>query len=170
MSQTIKLPRVTQLAASIALVVGGATLATAAHAVAPAAGTNISNIASASYTDASGASKTVTSNEVKTTVLQVSSFTLVDDRTANANPNGQVSLSHTLTNTGNGTDSYTLALSQLTGDDFDLNNIRILIDANKDGVPDNNTPITSVSLAPGESVGLIILSSVPISQTNGQTA
>ena len=94
MSQYIKLPRITQLAASIALVAGGSAFVTAAHAAAPAAGTQISNIAAATYTDANGTSKSATSNEVKTTVLQVASFTLVDDRTANANPGNNVSLSH----------------------------------------------------------------------------
>ena len=161
--------QLTQLAASIALVAGSAAFVSSAHAAAPTAGTNISNIASASYTDSNGASKTVTSNEVKTTVLQVSSFTLVDDRTATANPNGQVSLSHTLTNTGNGSDSYRLTITQLTTDDFNLNNIRIYIDRNKDGVPDDNNDLVgqTVSLAPNESVGLIVVSTVPSTQTNG---
>ena len=39
MSQYIKLPRLTKLAASIALVAGGSAFVTAAHAAAPAAGT-----------------------------------------------------------------------------------------------------------------------------------
>lgn len=171
MSQYIKLPRLTKLAASIALVAGGSAFVTAAQAAAPAAGTQISNIAAATYTDANGTSKSVTSNEVKTTVLQVSSFTLVDDRTTTANPNGQVTLSHTLTNTGNGTDTYTIAVANITsGDDFDLSNLRIYIDANQDGVADNNTPITSVTLNAGESVGLVVVSTVPVSATSGQSA
>lgn len=167
-NQTQRL-KFTQLAASIALVAGGAAFVPAAYAVAPAAGTNISNIASASYIDSNNSPKTVTSNEVKTTVLQVSSFTLVDDRTANANPNGQVSLSHTLTNTGNGSDSYKLEIEQLASDNFNLDNIRIYIDKNKDGQPDDNIDLTgqTVSLASGESVGLIIVSAVPATQTAG---
>ncbi|MFC3901503.1 conserved repeat domain-containing protein [Acinetobacter marinus] len=164
MSQ-IKLPRLTQLAASIAIVAGGSAFVTAAQAAAPAAGTNISNIASATYTDATGTNKQVTSNEVKTTVLQVSSFTLVDDRTTTANPNGQVTLSHTLTNTGNGTDSYTLTLENLDEGTFDLNNLRVYIDANQDGVADNNTPVTTVTLNAGESVGLVVVSTVPVNAT-----
>ena len=75
MSQYIKLPLLTQQAASIALVAGGSAFVTATHAAAPAAGTQISKIAAATYTDANGTSKSVTSNEVKTTVLQVASFT-----------------------------------------------------------------------------------------------
>ncbi|MBW4018344.1 DUF11 domain-containing protein [Moraxella osloensis] len=164
------LPRLNQLAASIALVAGGAALMPTAQAAAPTAGSNISNIATASYTDGNGASKTVTSNEVKTIVLQVSSFTLVADRNATINPNGTATLSHTLTNTGNGTDTFTLNVSQLGGDDFDLNNVHIYLDSNQDGLPDNNTEITSVTLTANQSVGIIVVSTVPVTQTDGQKA
>ena len=164
------LPRLNQLAASIALVAGGVALMPTAQAAAPTAGSNISNIATASYTDGNGASKTVTSNEVKTIVLQVSSFTLVADRNATINPNGTATLSHTLTNTGNGTDTFTLNVSQLGGDDFDLNNVHIYLDSNQDGLPDNNTEITSVTLTANQSVGIIVVSTVPVTQTDGQKA
>ena len=164
------LPRLNQLAASIALAAGGAALMPTAQAAAPTAGSNISNIATASYTDGNGASKTVTSNEVKTIVLQVSSFTLVADRNATINPNGTATLSHTLTNTGNGTDTFTLNVSQLGGDDFDLNNVHIYLDSNQDGVPDNNTDITSVTLTANQSVGIIVVSTVPVTQTDGKKA
>ena len=164
------LPRLNQLAASIALVAGGVALMPTAQAAAPTAGSNISNIATASYTDGNGASKTVTSNEVKTIVLQVSSFTLVADRNATINPNGTATLSHTLTNTGNGTDTFTLSVSQLTNDNFDLNNVHIYLDSNQDGVPDNNNDITTVTLTANQSVGIIVVSTVPVTQTDGQKA
>lgn len=115
--------QLTQLAASIALVAGSAAFVSSAHAAAPAAGTNISNVASASYTDSTGAKQNVTSNIVTTTVLQVGSFTLVADQTVTANKNTLVSLSHTLTNTGNGTDTFTLAADNVangSGDDWDF--------------------------------------------------
>ena len=164
------LPRLNQLAASIALAAGGVALMPTAQAAAPTAGSNISNIATASYTDGNGASKTVTSNEVKTIVLQVSSFTLVADRNATINPNGTATLSHTLTNTGNGTDTFTLSVSQLTNDNFDLNNVHIYLDSNQDGVPDNNNDITTVTLTANQSVGIIVVSTVPVTQTDGQKA
>nr|WP_313014002.1 hypothetical protein [Moraxella sp. CTOTU48841] len=164
------LPRLNQLAASIALAAGGAALMPTAQAAAPTAGSDISNIATASYTDGNGASKTVTSNEIKTTVLQVSSFTLVADRNATINPNGTATLSHTLTNTGNGTDTFTLNVSQLGGDNFDLTNVHIYLDSNQDGVPDNNTDLSTVTLNAGQSVGIIVVSTVPVTQTDGQKA
>jgi uncharacterized repeat protein (TIGR01451 family) len=158
-NQTQRL-KFTQLATSIALVAGGAFVP-AAFAAAPTAGTNISNIASASYTDSTGNSKTVTSNVVTTTVLQVASFTLVSDQTKMANANGQVSLSHTLTNTGNGSDTFNVGVvnndtRDSTTDNFDFSGLNVYLDANKDGIPDSQTPVTSVTLAAGESVNLIV--------------
>jgi len=180
-------PRLSQLASAVAVVLGGITLLPAAHAAAPAAGVSISNIAVANYTDATGAPQTVNSNEVRTTVLQVASFTLVADRTATVNPNGQVALSHTLTNTGNGTDSFIIDLDNLAGDTTNLNNIAVYIDANGDGVADNNVNLievlaadatannpakaaTPVSVPAGQSVNLIVVGNAPIDATNGQAA
>lgn len=165
-------PRLSQLASAVAVVLGGITLLPAAHAAAPAAGASISNIAVANYTDATGAPKTVNSNEVRTTVLQVASFTLVADRTALATPNSTVNLSHTLTNTGNGTDTFTIALANIanTIDDIDLSGLEVYIDANGDGVPDNTTNVTSVTLAPGESVNLIVVGTTPVTAQSGNQA
>ena len=168
------LPRLNQLAASIALVAGGAALMPTAQAAAPTAGSNISNIATASYTDGNGAPKTVTSNEVKTTVLQVGAFTLEQNGTATVTPNGTATISHTLSNNGNGTDSYTISLTQAQApdDNFDLTNVHVYLDANKDGVPDNTTDLIgqTVSLNAGQSVGLVVVSTSPIAATAGQTA
>lgn len=168
MSKHITLPRLNQLAASIAVVVGGLALVPAAHAAAPAAGTNISNIASASYTDGAGRSQTVTSNEVKTTVIQVASFTLEADRSTTANPNGQVSLVHTLTNTGNGSDTFTINTANVNaGDDFNFASIKVYADKNGDGVPDNTNDLSgqTVALNAGESINLVVVTTTPSTAT-----
>ena len=115
--------QLTQLAASIALVAGSAAFISSAHAAAPAAGTSISNVASATYTDSTGASKSVNSNIVTTTVSPVGSITLVANRTATANPNALVSLSHTLTNNGNSSDTITLSVANASGDDYDFSGL-----------------------------------------------
>ncbi|CAB1220242.1 NEW3 domain-containing protein [Acinetobacter bouvetii] len=171
MSNPTQRLKFTQLAASIALVAGGAAFASAANAAAPAKGTNISNVASASYTDNTGESKKVNSNIVTTTVLQVASFTLVSDQTKTANANGQVSLSHTLTNTGNGSDTFNVAVvnddtRDSTTDGYDFSGLKVYLDANKDGIPDSQTPVTSVTLATGESVNLIVQATTASSNLN----
>jgi hypothetical protein len=63
----------------------------AAHAAPPPAGTSISNQASATYSDASGVTRTVTSNVVQTTVQQVASLTLVANGAQTATPGSVVS-------------------------------------------------------------------------------
>jgi uncharacterized repeat protein (TIGR01451 family) len=160
------------LVSAIAVVLGGMGLVSAAHAAAPAAGVNISNIASATYTDASGKPQSVNSNEVKTTVLQVASFTLVADRSTTSNPNGQVSLSHTLTNTGNNTDSFTIAIANVnTGDDFNFAAPKVYLDANNDGTADNTTDLngTTITLPAGGVAGLIVVATTPTTAVNDTT-
>ena len=182
MSKHIALPRLTQLAASIAVAVGGLAFVPAANAAAPAAGTNISNIATASYTDSFGATKTSTSNEVKTTVVQIASFTLTADQRTTANPNGLVNtLVHTLTNTGNGDDTFRIDLANVANgtnytiggvqdtDAYDFSNIKVYLDANGDGVADNLVDIkgTDISVAKGASVGLVVVVTTAGTASNG---
>lgn len=170
MSKHIALPRLNQLAASIAVVVGGLALVPAAHAAAPKAGATFSNIATATYVDNTGTSRNTTSNEVTTTVLQVASFTLTANNDTTANPNAQVSLPHTLTNTGNGNDTFKIDLINLGGDDYDFSGIAVYLDANKDGVPDNTTNLngTTISVNAGQSVGLLVVGTTLNTATNNQ--
>src|SRR3989442_15193156 len=97
-------------------------LATFAYAVAPPANTQIGNQATATYTDASNTQRTATSNLVVTIVQQVASFTITTDGQSKfAAPGGQVVFPHTITNTGNGADTFTLSVSNNAGgDNFDL--------------------------------------------------
>jgi len=110
---------------------------------APPAGTPIGNQASATYLDASNTARTATSNLVTTIVQQVASFTLTADGARTAAPGGQAVFPHVLTNTGNGSDDFPLALANQPGDDFDLTGLAIYADANGDGVPDNFTALAS---------------------------
>lgn len=84
-----------------------------AIAAAPPAGTPIANQASATYSDSSGTTRTVTSNTVTTVVQQVGSLTLVTPQAKNAVAGSTVTYAHTLTNTGNGTDTFALSSSNL---------------------------------------------------------
>src|SRR3954447_22879893 len=111
--------------------IGLAVVASAVYAVAPPANTSIGNQASATYTDASNTQRTATSNTVVTIVQQVASFTLTTDgQTKPAAPGGQVVFPHALTNTGNGTDSFTLSAANNAGGNFNLSNLALYADAN----------------------------------------
>ena len=141
------------------------------YAAAPPANTSIGNQASATYTDAGNTQRTATSNTVVTIVQQISSFTLTTDgQSKPAAPGGQVVFPHTLTNTGNGTDSFTISVASATGN-FNLTNVVLYADGNGDGVPDNSTPITSTGpMAAGTIFKFVAVGIVPAGQTAAQTA
>ncbi len=146
---------------------------TSAYA-APAAGTVIGNQATATYNDAGGAPRTATSNLVTTTVSQVKSFTLTANGARTAAPGQTVYYPHTITNTGNGNDTY--GLSGPSSTNFAAaaaphGALAYYIDANGDGVPDNATPITtSGPIAAGGTFRFVVAGTVPGGAASGNTA
>ncbi len=147
-------------------------LSAIAYAVAPPANTQIGNSATATYTDATNTSRTTTSNTVVTVVQQVSSFALTADQSKFAAPGGQVYYPHTIVNTGNGTDTFTIgATNNAAGDNFDLTNLALFADANGDGLPDNATPITTTGpVIGGATYKFVAVGIVPGSALTTQTA
>lgn len=138
-----------------------------AHA-APPVGTVIGNQATATYNDAGGAPRTATSNLVQTTVSQVKSFTLDAPGFRTASPGQPVYYPHTITNTGNGTDTYTLN-APTTGGAFAHTGLVYYIDADNNGVPDNFTPITTTGpLAMGGVFRFVVAGTVPGTATAPQ--
>src|SRR5262249_20691320 len=93
------------------LLVTAALLGPGSMSAQTAAGTAIGNQASATYTDSSSVSRTATSNVVTTIVQQVASLTLTANGAKTASPGSPVLYPHTLVNTGNGSDSFTLELA-----------------------------------------------------------
>ena len=137
-----------------------------AHAAPPPAGTSIGNQASATYTDASGASRSVTSNVVQTIVQQVASLTLTTPGAQTSTPGTAVYYPHTLTNTGNGTDTFALTAVNASG--FSMTGVQIFAD-NGSGQP-TGSPITSSGpLAAGAVFKFIVVATVPTTATSGQT-
>src|ERR1051325_8024399 len=105
----------------IVLILATAVLMLPSHAVAQtAAGTAIGNQASATYTDSSSVSRTATSNVVTTVVQQVASLQLTANGAKTASPGSPVFYPHTLVNTGNGSDSFTLSLAPAQSGAFTL--------------------------------------------------
>lgn len=156
----------------LALVTLVGWLGTPGHSAPTPAGTPIGNQATATYTDGTGVTREVTSNPVVTFVQQVASLSLTADGTTFVAPGGQAVYPHTLTNTGNGTDSFAFSVANLGGsDDFDLTGLVLYADADGNGQPDNFTPITTTGpLAAGGVFRFVAVGSVPGSQANGDTA
>src|SRR5436853_2559693 len=154
------------LTVAVLLVPTGATAQTAA-------GTSIGNQASATYTDSSSVSRTATSNVVTTIVQQVASLQLTANGAQTASPGGPVFYPHTLVNTGNGSDSFTLSLAPAQSGAFTLTGTHIYLDANGDGIPDNFTDLTgtNVTVASGaaNAFKFVITGTVPAGATAGQT-
>jgi trimeric autotransporter adhesin len=138
----------------------------AAHAAPPPAGTSISNQASATYTDGSNVVRTVTSNVVQTTVLQVASLTLTANGAQNANPGSVTYYPHTLTNTGNGTDTFNLTTANAGG--FTMSNVQIFLD-NGSGQPTGPALTSTGLLAAGAAFKFIVVDTLPATATTGQT-
>jgi trimeric autotransporter adhesin len=138
----------------------------AAHAAPPPAGTSISNQASASYTDGSNVVRTVTSNVVQTTVLQVASLTLTANGAQNANPGSVTYYPHTLTNTGNGSDTFNLATTNAGG--FTMSTVQIFAD-NGSGQPTGPALTSSGLLPAGAAFKFIVVDTLPATATAGQT-
>jgi len=161
----------TACAGILALSSLGLALSWSAAVAAPPAGTPIGNQASATYVDASSTSYTVTSNSVTTIVQQVASFTLTANGVRTAAPGGQAVFPHVLTNTGNGTDAFSLTPANLGGDNFDLTGLAIYADADGNGVPDNFTALaTTGPVAPGAQFQFVLMGSVPGVQVAGDIA
>ena len=141
-------------------------------AKAPAAGTIIKNQATATYKDSAGIQQTATSNLVETVIQQVGAFELVQDGQSRFGIAGQqTTFPHVLTNTGNGEDSFVLSVANLGADNFDFTDITIYADQNQDGIADNLTPITNTgTLAADEAFYFVVKATVPLAQTDTQTA
>src|SRR6202790_5121418 len=138
-----------------------------------AAGTSIGNQGAANYTDRSSVSRFATSTLVTTIVEQVASLTLTANGAKTASPGSPVFYPHTLTNSGNGSDSFTLTLAPAQSGAYTLTGTHIYLDANGDGIPDNFTDLTetSVTVAPGaaNAFKFVITGTVPPGATPGQT-
>ena len=165
---TSKVWRLNAIAGAMAVAIGG--FSASAFAAAPAANSLIGNTATATYTDASAINRTATSNTVQTVVQQVRAFDLVANETRYVAPGGQVTFPHTLTNTGNGSDTISLSVANNTGDNFDLTGFVIYADADGNGIPDNATPVTSVTLAAGGVYKFVVVANAPVTAANAQQA
>ncbi|MDQ2823204.1 MAG: hypothetical protein M3Y65_22950 [Pseudomonadota bacterium] len=144
-----------------------AAYGTQAHA-ATAAGTTITNQASATYVDSTSTARSATSNTVITTVQQVAAISLSAAAAKNAAPGAQVVYATSITNNGNGADIF--ALSTSNSGAYSMTGVVFYADANGDGIADNATPVTTTgSLAPGAVFRVVAVATLPANATNGST-
>ena len=97
------------------------------------AGTDIKNKATVTYEDVNGNSYSAQSNEAVVSVAEVYAGTLENDGNKSGAPGETVYFSHTLKNTGNATDTFTLDGLNGAGT---AGSYSVFIDANGNGQPD----------------------------------
>ena len=135
------------------------------------AGTVIRNQATARYLDTDGRQVTVTSNLVETVIEQVAGLELNQDQSLLGLPGALIRLSHRIRNSGNGDDAYSLQVSNVAGDNFDLSSLAFYADQNQDGVPDSYTAISNTPvIAAGAEFYIIVAGVIPTGVAAGQGA
>lgn len=151
-------------------------LAGAAHAAGTPAGTDITNVAHATYDTPNGPPETVDSNVVTIKVDELLDVSVAwrepaDVVTSPAAVNQIVS--YTVTNGGNGQEAFTLGTVQAGGGDFDPTVTSIVLDTNGNGSYDPGVDTVYVAgsndpdLAPDQSAVVFVLSTIPAGAADG---
>lgn len=143
------------------------------------AGTNIENIATASYDTGSGTID-IQSNTAVILVDELLDVTVAstDAGDVPTTPGATNSvLTYRVTNNGNGPEAFRLTPNVAnSGDDFDPALAQVVIDTNNNGVYDPGVDTIYVAgtndplLAPDQSITIFVLTNIAATQTNGQRA
>lgn len=168
-----------QVAAICGIAVLAFSVSGTAHAAGTLAGTEIENIATASY-DVGGTVVDIQSNPVTFIVDELLDVTVIstdpgDVTTTNGAQN--VVSTFRITNTGNGPEAFRLTPNVANaGDDFDPTLVQLVLDTNGNGVYDpgvdtiytagTNDPV----LQPDQGITVFILTNIPTTQDNGDRA
>ncbi len=150
-----------------------------AYAAGTVAGTDIQNIASATFDTASGP-VTIDSNTVSIKVDELLDVTVVrtdpGDVLTSPGKAGNVQ-SFRITNTGNGNEAFSFTVNTTNGgDDFDPTLQQIVIDSNDNGVYDPGVDAVYVAgsndpvIAPDQSKAVFVITSTPTGLPNGARA
>lgn len=150
-----------------------------AFAAGTVAGTDIQNVASATFDTASGP-VTVNSNTVSIKVDELLDVTVVTtdpgDIATNPGKTGNVQ-SFRVTNTGNGNEAFALTANTANGgDDFDSTLQQIVIDSNDNGLYDAGVDTVYVAgsndpvISPDQSKVIFVITTTPMSVANGARA
>lgn len=165
---------------ALALVVALGAWAPLAHAAGTAAGTDITNVAEATYKDPDGNDRVARSNPSVVRVDELLDATVALNDAGNvtvASPQSNAVLSFTLTNTGNGPEAFRLSFdATLGGDQFDPTNVRLFLDSDGNGLFDPLVDTAYVAsandplLAADQSVTVFLVGDIPAAIANNSLA
>ena len=163
------LNRVTAVIASVGPGVSGNLTfqVTINSGLAPGANAATANTATYTYNDGSGNIGPVNTNTVQFTINQTGGVTLAGATVASAPQGGTVVFSNSLTNTGNGSDSFDITVGTATfpaGTTFVLyqrDGVTPMVDTNGNGTPDTGP------VAAGASYAVVLKATLPAGTTGG---
>ncbi len=168
----------TRIIFAIGAMFASGALASAAEAAGTLAGTNINNVATATFDLPGGGTGSVTSNTVSLTVDELLDVSVasIDPGDVPSTPGATAArLAFRITNAGNGNEKFTLsAIDTAGGDDFNPSVTLLVLDSNGNNaydagvdtvyVPGSNDP----DLAPDGAVTIFVISSIPAGAGDGQ--
>lgn len=143
------------------------------------AGTDIQNIATATF-DTAGVPVTITSNTASIKVDELLDTVVVEttpgDVITSAGKTGNIQ-SFRVTNTGNGDEAFALIVNTANGgDDFDPTLQQIIIDSNDNGAYDAGVDVVYAAglndpvIAPDQSKTVFVMTTTPLGATDGNRA
>ncbi|MBI9073832.1 MAG: hypothetical protein JEZ02_00375 [Desulfatibacillum sp.] len=144
----------------------------------PDAGTKIVNQGTVFFTDENGEDRQTTTNLVTLTIRQVYAASLEGDRSAYASPDGEAVMFHTLTNEGNGQDTYCVTVAEAAGDSGNFERLQVVWDENQNGAVDSGEEVLHLSGQAGYGIltlerdataSLIVVGKVPFGALDTQT-
>ncbi|MGV0960379.1 MAG: hypothetical protein ACOYB1_11130 [Limnohabitans sp.] len=161
--------------ANAGLLVVGLLCGLSLHAASPQAGTRISVQAKASYVPNGFTQvETAVSNTVIAEILPVEALVLSGDDWVARAPGTHTTLVYRLVNAGNVSSTISTAVSNAANcsaqvDTTDLSNLRVVVDANSNGIADPAELAASPDLVlpAGQSVSLLVVGDVPMSNGGG---
>jgi uncharacterized repeat protein (TIGR01451 family) len=170
---TIKRSRLAQTSVA-ALLLASFAMYQSAYAAGTAANTDITNTAVINYTVGGVAQTPLNSNTSTFKVDRKVDLTVNAGVATSTTPGAtDVGVIYTVTNTGNGTDSFTFAATNQPGDNFDVSSLRVYRDngATPNVFDAGDTLITAgtpVSFNADEQIRFFIVSNIPLTAANGQ--
>jgi len=151
---------------------GSIGLSGTAFAQNTASGTAINNTATVNYT-VNAIAQTPISASASFVVDTVVNVNVTGGTSVNVTPGQTAAVTvFTVTNTSNITSNFTLTPTNQAGDNFDVTNIAVRVDANGNGTyePATDTGTSITGLARNGSVTVFVLGDIPAAATNTQTA
>ena len=151
----------------VAIVLAAALTAPGLALALTPAGTNITNQATATWTDINNNPYTQLSNTTTVTVTPVYGVSLTDPGNKSGAPIDNVSYGYRIGNTGNATDNYALAASSVPGWPTSM-----YVDTNQDGIHQAGEPAVSspISIVAGDNAYIVVVVTIPAGTANGTTA